>query len=1645
IHGDINPDNILINTNEMNIKITDFGFSFNLNKTNKNVFIDEIEKDRIKYIAPEQTGRMNQKVDVGTDLYSLGMLFYEMLISSTPFNSEDVMELIHQHIAKKPLSPNEINSNINITISNIIMKLLEKNINERYKSTYGLIYDLKYCLNSIIENTSLNNFVLGTYDLSPDFTISEKIYGKEKQLQSLLNIISNYKNKNTNVIFITGKEGTGKSYFINYINNNFIRNVKNLIDIKFDKTKLDNPYYSIIKALSLFIGNLLIHNSEELNIIKKSIRENFSNDFFILSKKIPEINFLLDKNNNTSNQLEDNDFYFINALKKFLLLFISDKKRLIISFDNIEYADTASINFINNLLTNTEFRFLTLILVSRDENDEIKDNSLKYQISEIINRNNVETSHIKLINFNINEIYDLLYDTFGKKINNINYIASVIYLKTQGNPLFVNEFIKSLYDKKLISFKEGVGWFCETQSIDKMEITKNVVDLILEKIKYLSNYILDILKIASCIGLSFDINLVKKIYNSEFDINSIISSGFIIPEHSKNNINKEISIFVFLHEKIQEAIYSLINSEERNNIHYKIGEIYLLNNYEDIFETVNHFNKALDLVIKNKSNINIAILNLNASIKAKKSSLYDLALNYIRYAESLVDESLFINYYELAYNIYFEYAHLEYLNFNFDISENILNFLINKNLKDFDKAKAYEIKTLLYITTNRITEALEIGLLGLKTLNFILPITNFSINKELIIDFFKVRILLNNLDEKHIVNLPEMSDKRLLIINNILIALVTVTYMSNTKLMFLIVHKMLLLSIKNGNSDVSAYAYAAYGSFVAFILNNPSKGFTLGQISLKLIEKYNNQAIKNKVNFIYANLIHHWVKHDRKDIEILNKNISISIESGDLVYAGYSILHSIIKMYVYGDKLDDIYEFAKNNLLLISQSNNNISEEFLIRNQMILCLKGLTYNYNTLSDGNFNEEKFFYSLKKSGNKSRLIHAYIVKMQLNYLFSNYEIALEYAEEAKKYLNSCYATVMISEFYFFYSLILTSLCIKKPNKYKKYNYLSVIIKNQRKFKKWSDNCPESFYHRYILIEAELCFIENKYSRASEYYNLSIELSKKYNFIHYEALANELSAKFYLSREHEIIAKEYINEAYNCYNKWGASIKLLELKTNYPYLFTKKNNLVPQIVDITEKRKDFKLDLETIMKASQTLSEEIFLDKLIDKLIRIVVENAGAERGILILNRKDEFFIEAEGNINYDRTMFFHNKKLESSDSVSHYVVNYVERTGNYVVIEDALSDGVFTSDYYILSKKPKSILCLPINKQQNLIGILYLENNLTKGAFTSDRIQVLRLISSQAAISLENARLYDQMRELNIYLEQNKNNLEDMVDKRTKQLKITQKRLIDAAHRSGMAEIATGVLHNIGNILNGVNISSQLISESIEKSKIKGLIKANELLKENINNIEHFLLNDPKGKKLLQYYLSIGEILNSEINEINKEAKSLSQKISLMKDVIVTQQSYAKTEFLNEKLDPITVLEDAISLQNTSLIKNNIKIIKKYNKTSEINVHKSKLINIIINLLKNSEEALEKKENNKIIFIEINQYKDKYVEIKVSDNGEGILRENINKVFNHGFTTKPKGHGFGLHTCANSMTEMGAKIIVKSDGLNKGATFILQFNI
>jgi serine/threonine protein kinase len=710
IHKDLKPHNILFNPETGQIKIIDFGSSSLINKEPEDKPVPNILRGTLKYISPEQTGRLNKPVDYRTDFYSLGATFYEMLTGEVPFNSEDPMELIHYHIAKQPVFPHKKNKKVPESLSYIIMKLLAKNAEERYKTAYGLKLDLEVCLGKLLNTGEINNFSPGKYDVSDELNITKKLYGREGQFNTLLRAFEHVSSGNTEIVLISGVSGIGKSTLLNHIQDEVINQKSYLITGKFEKFKKNTPYYPIIQAFKMLIRVILTESNEKLHEFRNKIFTELGSNVQVIVDIIPEIEHIIGKKYNIQKlEPKESQNRFNLVLQKFISIFAQPEHPLVLRLEDLQWADSASLNLLKALVTEHKIHYLLIIGTYRD--NELNANNPFIKIIDELKSTDVSLSSINLQPLTVDNINQMLSDTFNLGVEQTRSFADLIFDKTQGNPFFINEFLKSLYEKKLIEFKQGSGWAWDLPEIKKMQITENVVELMVDKLNKLSKNTQETLKIAACIGSRFSFETLaiacEKTQEETFrDLIEAINEGIIL---IMEDFQK------FLHDKVQEAAYSLIPEKDKKFIHHKIGQLLLKNTREEdlenmVFDIVNQFNFGIDLIKEQAEKYKLAKLNLLAGRKAKASTAYSLALKYFKIGMGLLGRNSWEEEYALSYGLNMETAECEYLITNFLEAEKLFDVLLNKARNNIEKARVYEIKVILYITMNKMTQAVETGI-----------------------------------------------------------------------------------------------------------------------------------------------------------------------------------------------------------------------------------------------------------------------------------------------------------------------------------------------------------------------------------------------------------------------------------------------------------------------------------------------------------------------------------------------------------------------------------------------------------------------------------------------------------------------------------------------------------------------------------------------------------------------------------------------------------------------------------------------------------------------------------------------------------------------------------------------------------------------
>ena len=1657
IHMDINPSNIVWNPAEKILKVIDFGLSTQLSHHNSQIQNLDFLKGTIDFISPEQTGRMNRTVDYRSDLYSFGATLYYLFSGARPFNFDDLEEIVYSHIARTPENPSNINQEIPETLSKIILKLMAKAAEERYQSASGLKYDLEQCL--LFENEkkdNIQNFVIGAEDVSERLEISQKLYGRENELQILLNAFENVFSGVPETILVAGYSGVGKSSLLHELYKQPSARQAYFTAGKFEQYRRNTPYSALIKAFADLSETILTEPPEKLKLWNKKIKDALGKNAQIIVDVIPKIELIIGKQPpvqelgamETLNR-------FNHTFQKFVNVFVSKDHPLVIFLDDLQWADNASLNLIKVLITDPNTRYLLLLGAFRD-NEVNQTHPLLITTAEIREKGGKLRS-VTLQPLEKQSVEELLTDTLRARRETVKDLAFLLMEKTGGNPFFMGQFLFALYEDKLLKFNITTKkWDWDIEQINERDLTDNVVELMIQKIRKLPETTQKLLQTCSCIGSAVSLNTLAIICDRPArlllnDLWEALKEEILLPRGNDyksllvledEDKTRELEVILrFQHDRIQQAAYETIDGKELAAKHLEIGRLLFKHTpekelEESVFDVIGHLNTGRELIENHEERVVLARLNLLALKKAMDSIAYKSARDYAEIGRVLLPEDAWLNNYDLTLQLHklgaqceHQCGYLEKSNYLFDQIK--LNARTN-----LEKAEIVSLRLLNQIGLIQTEEALEYGREALALCG-----TNFPAYKEISgaipAAHETVHKLLSGLAHNEILNAPNMTDKKAMLVLEILLSMATACYPAgDINGITLTVLMALEVTLTRGRLDLSAQAYCWY-AILLVAGGRHKEAYQFARLGYDVSEIYPECRQKAQLNNMFGAILFHWGESFDNCIKILREGYQIGMERGDFLYGSFCIANITTQSLANGAPLPRISEMLDRNLQewyrnnLVAAIDNQQTERNFIG---FLCDEDSRYD---ITDENYPPDQLT-RIKNTYGWTYLSH---YRMQKEFWLGNYKQALELSDDARDSLVRMPGFPVELEHYFYFSLSISGYLGEDPglenSEFQK--WLKKLKESKKKYKTWAKICPENCLHKYRLIQGEHAHILGKQEAALKYYNEAIELSHNRGYLQHEALANELCARYWLKRGQKKYAGVHMSDAIYLYKVWGAQKRIKILNEKFPDPLKsfnhepRRNASLRESIDIsTTNHESFSeaMDFKSVMKASRAISREINREKLLKNMMTIILENAGARRGFLILLNGEEAFIEAV--ISEQQVEDLISTPLEKYKNISHSIPRYVLRSGENVVIHNGdkeIPQSPFAEEPYLQKNSIRSLFCIPIRHQDRISGALYLENDLTDGAFTSERIELLEILLAQAAVSLENTKMYE--------------NLEELVTERTRELEIAHKKILDTAHRAGMAEVATGVLHNVGNALNSAIVPAGLLREGLNNLKIDSLKKLSRLLEENRENLEEFLGTDERGKKLPGFIAKLDHFINEERENMSTSLTRLQKSLTHIKEVIRMQQSYAGGLLLEEELDLSKLLEDALQMEYATIESEKILITREYTSLPPVKSDRHKLMLILINLLSNARESLFAIENTeKKIFLTLENGINGEIRIKVKDTGAGIAPKNIGKIFQHGFTTRKTGHGFGLHTAANAATELGGSLTAESEGLGKGATFILS---
>ena len=1344
VHRDIKPSHVLVNVSTGQAWLTGFGMASRLPRERRSPAPPEFLEGTLAYMAPEQTGRMNRSIDSRSDLYSLGVTLYQMLTGSLPFTASDPMEWVHCHVAKHPIPPNERRQNVPASVSAIIMKLLAKAPEDRYQTAAGLEHDLLRCLGEV--PGQIDAFPLGERDVPDRLLIPEKLYGRERETETLLaSFDRSIKGGAPELVLVSGYSGVGKSAVVNELHKLLVPARGLFASGKFDQYKRDIPYSTLAQASQSLIRPLLGSSDSELAGWREAFREALGPNGRLITDLVPELKLIVgDQPPVPELPPHDAQRRFQLVFRRFLAVFARPEHPLALFLDDLQWLDQATLDLLEHLLTQPDVRHLMLIGAYRD--NEVNSAHPLIRKLEAIREAGAVVHEIILAPLAPEDLARLMGDALHCEPERVAALAKLIHEKTAGNPFFAIQLIFVLVEEGLLRFDHGEArWSWDLNGVSAKGFADNVVDLMVGKLNRLPVETQHALQNLACLGNSAEFALLEMASEQSSEdmhgqLFEAIRAGFIFrSEHA----------YTFLHDRVQEAAYSLIPEQARAEAHLRIGRrlatrIPPEQREEAIFEIVNQLNRGAPRIVSLDEREEVAELNLIAGKRAKASSAYASALTYLTAGAALLREDAWQRRQELAFALELDSADCELWTGALPSADGRLAALAARARDTVQRMAVASRRVDLYTMLGASDRAVAVGLEFLRYVGIDWPAhaTEMEARRE----YERIWSQLGSRAIEDLIDLPPMQDPESLATLDVLTALGPPALYTDGNLYALTCCRAVNLSLERGNSDASPAHYASVGLMAGDRFGDCAAGYRLARMACDLTERHELKRFAGKTYSVFS-LVVPWTRPVRERIDPARRSFRLANEQGDPTYAAYACWNLTSSLLTAGDPLEQVeHEFERGLALARTLRFGFVADMISTPFALVRMLRGETEKFGVLDDGRFTERSFEERL--TGQAALALPEgfyWIRKLQARFFGGDYASAIEAAQQAERWFaTSASLSIFLSERaeYHLYAALSCAACCEPVGADRYAEHRAALAAHHAQLRAWAASCPENFENRVALVGAEIARIEGRELDAERLYEQAIGSARANGFVQNEALGYELAARFYAARGFKQIAQLYLRSARCGYLSWGAVGKVRQLDGTHPDLrqegpLSGSTGTIGTPVE--------QLDLATVIKVSQAVSGEIALESLIDTLMHTAMEQAGAERALLIMPRGQEARIEAEAVTSGDIVTVRLVNEIVTGRVLPESVLHYVLRTRQSVILDDAAADSPYGADRYIRERQARSILCLPLLNQAKLIGVLYLENNLTPRVFAPTRISVLKLLASQAAIALENARLYRDVAE------------------------------------------------------------------------------------------------------------------------------------------------------------------------------------------------------------------------------------------------------------------------------------------------------------
>ena len=1379
IHNDINPSNIILNPRSRDIQIIDFNRSKIFSGTGFPVKDPERPEGALPYISPEQTRRVNRLVDYRTDMYSFGVTLYRMLTGKLPFTGEDSIEIVHAHIAGSPVPPHEIRPGLPAAVSRIVEKLLSKNPEDRYQNTNGLVSDLHFCIDRITEKENLDAFAPGLLDFSETLSITDKLYERDEETDKLLRSYQRVAAGGTEMLLVSGPSGVGKTSLVHHFRTMIYRESVCFVSGKFDQYKCNRSYESIFDGFSGLIEKILGENRQSINRWKNRILQAVGPNGQLMIESMPDLEIIIGRQPSVEKlpPVEARNRYqsvFLNFIRAF-----ADREHpLVIFIDDLQWADRATLELLRVSFEDMQIPYMMVVGAFRDNSIE----DLKHLTATL---GKIEQSQTHIIRVPMEPLSPaaanrMIADTLQADSNEVIVLSEKIWSRTGGNPYFTKEFLKTFHREGAIYHDRTNGrWQWNIRAIRQTSITDNVVDLMIRKIYILPPDVARLLMLAACIGSRFDLKtlclishenfndtlallwqalreeLIESARDNEAQLIQALAGKNKAEKRSKTQSVAQIPPFTFsfVHDRVQEAAYGMFSAREKMRIHLRIGLLILARTAreqldDNLFDIVGHFNLAESMIHDPDEKLMLARLNARAGAKAMRQAAHDTALTCFSGALRLLPDDSWEKHYDLSLSIYMGCAQAEFLNGRISLSESRYRFLLGNVKTEKEQIEIHHALVRVLSNQEKYKEAVETGITALRLLGVRIPA--FPGRKTVYFKAGKLRRKLRTMRMEDLSALEYIEDDRTETMMDILSEITAASMTYNNPLAVYLGLTTMEMTIDNGNCRHSPFVYCVFGAILAGTRGEVVPGHHFGRLALSMTEHSDNRGIACITRLTYAIYINHWIRHANTGTELYRSAYEDGIESGNIIVAARAVMYLLINHMVSGRGVSRLREeLERYDSFIRNARYQEMQSVWRLMGRYVSALEGDTNAPGGLPADSPGDGGFCPEIKETNQPPAvtIVHC-LMETQLFFLAGNYEKAMERSGQIEALASEMPGQVFLPEHFFYRALILARTCAG-ASRLEKRRILRAVEEIGRKLGEWSDQCRDNYAHKHLLIRAETARITNKTETTPALYNRAIQHAIDAGYTQDEAIANECAALFYMDTGNMELANTYLANAHFAYLKWGAAAKAAQMEKDFPSLslFAASGGRTgPSEPGAASTDRQFSelLDWRSMLKTFQAISRDIDLPSLIRTMMDRIVENAGAQRGVLILEREEKLFIEAENRFEWGQTILTHSIPLADYQAIPSAMIHYTAHKRSPFILGDAGTGHMFAEDPYFARRNKKSVLASPIVHQRKLKGIIYLENDSAPSVFTKDRVLAIDMLSAQAAVSLENAMLYEQLK-------------------------------------------------------------------------------------------------------------------------------------------------------------------------------------------------------------------------------------------------------------------------------------------------------------